>query len=128
MNSASLKSVLASDSPPVLIDVRLADDFESAHIPGAQNARVFEVKFLDQVAEIVTDKSSLVVLYGFGGESLEAAVAIEKLSAAGYSRLDGLDGGLEAWVAAGEKTEGTGVEHAVPVVPEGRLALDLTES
>ena len=39
-----------------LIDVLPPDHFENVHIPGAKNACVFFVSFLDDLAMIVSDK------------------------------------------------------------------------
>ncbi len=128
MNTQELKSALAGGNAPALLDVRLEDDFTAAHLPGAANARVFEVSFLDQVSELVPDKSNPVVVYGFGGESREAAVAADKLGRAGFENVSVFEGGLDAWMSAGEAVEGSGSSPAGPAAPEGKRKLDLAES
>ena len=43
----------------VLLDTALADDFQAEHLPGAQNACVYEVNFLDQVQKLDGIQASL---------------------------------------------------------------------
>ena len=128
MNTEQLKSALAGGNAPTLLDVRLGDDFEAAHIPGASNPRVFEVSFLEQVSQFIPDRSKAVVVYGFGGESKEAEVAAEKLTKAGFEHVAVFPGGLDAWRAEGGAVEGSDSPPAEPSPPEGKQQLDLAES
>jgi hypothetical protein len=64
ISTTDLNSALNSPTPPRLIDTRLDDDFEAAHLPGAVNNCVFEVAFLDRMNEIAPDKSAPLCLYG----------------------------------------------------------------
>ncbi|MEM9478331.1 MAG: YceI family protein [Verrucomicrobiota bacterium] len=128
MTTQDLESALAAENPPVLLDVRLEDDFNATHIPGAINTRVFEVTFLDQAAGAVTDKSKEIVTYGFGGESHEAQVAAEKLKAAGYTNVRVFEGGLKSWTDDSKPVEGNGEAPAEPAAPHGKKNLDLGES
>src|SRR5688572_22059161 len=52
-----LAAELESARPPVVLDVRLADDFEACHIPQAVNNAVFEVAFMERLREQLPDKS-----------------------------------------------------------------------
>jgi rhodanese-related sulfurtransferase len=72
-------SLLNSESPPLLFDVRLADDHEASHILGSVNNCVFEVAFLDRLPELAPDKARTIIVYGASQESAEARVAAEKL-------------------------------------------------
>ncbi|MEM0895758.1 MAG: YceI family protein [Verrucomicrobiota bacterium] len=128
MNISELEAALITENPPVLLDVRLEDDYGAAHLPGAVNTRVFEVTFLDQVAEAVSDKSKPLVTYGFGGESHEARVAAEKLMASGFTNVTIFEGGMKAWTEAGKPIEGSGNTPADPAAPHGKKNLDLAES
>ena len=128
MTSEELKSALGSAQPPTLLDVRLEDDYAAARIPGATNARVFEVSFLDQVDEAVTDKRHPIAVYGFGGGSREAEVAAEKLLRAGYEQVSVYGGGLDQWATDGGDVEGTGSTPGAPQRPDGKRSIDLGES
>lgn len=103
-----------------LIDPMPPDHFSRSHLPGAVNACVFEVTFLDQAAAIAPDNRQCIVLYGAGRKSLEADVAVEKLQRRGYTDLHVLEGGLDAWWNAGYALEGTAPD---PPAAENRLAL-----
>lgn len=89
-----------------VIDLLPPDHFSGRHIPGAKNACVFHVSFLDDLAAVVPDKKSLVVVYGASSKSQDALVALDKLERAGYTDISYVEGGLEAWHAAGYDLEG----------------------
>ncbi len=90
----------------VIVDTLPEEHYRSAHLPGAQNACVYQVIFLDRMAEIVPDKGGLVVLYGSSERSLEALVAAEKLARAGYGNVFALAGGMKSWREMGGRLEG----------------------
>mgnify|MGYP001943764760 CR=1 FL=1 len=124
---AELAESLTQSVAPTLLDVRLADDHEAAHLPGAISNAVFEVAFHERLTESLTDKDQAVVIYGASGESQEAAMAFEKLERAGYSDLLVLEGGIEAWTDAGHALErGTPLPEEAPL-PDGSHELDLNE-
>lgn len=127
ISAAQLSAELASDQPPVVVDVRLADDYEACHIEGALNNAVFEVACNDRFPGQLPDKSRAVRVYGAAGSS-EARVALEKLERAGYANVAELEGGLEGWRAAGlPNTCGEPVAPAPPL-PHGRVLIDLEAS
>lgn len=90
-----------------LIDTRLRADFDTQHLPASHNHCVFEVGFLDAVRALAPNGGTPLALYGFG-DSGEANVAADKLLRAGYDNLCLLEGGLDAWLAAGFPVEGSG--------------------
>ncbi|MFD0892961.1 YceI family protein [Luteolibacter ambystomatis] len=125
---SALATELASAHPPVVLDVRLADDYEACHIAGALNNAVFEVSFNERFPAQLPDKARPVCIYGASGSSHEAGMAVEKLERAGYTDVAELEGGLEAWLAAGlPNTCGAPLPPA-PAVPHGRLLVDLEHS
>ncbi|MBC7962902.1 MAG: YceI family protein [Steroidobacteraceae bacterium] len=95
-----LQQLIASGSV-YLIDVLLPEDFACRHIAGAGNACVYEMVFLERVAECVPDRDKAVVVYDDSGTTLAASTAREKLERAGYRNVAILEGGLQAWRAAG---------------------------
>ena len=95
---------LRNEDPNVrLIDVRTGGEFESSHIPGSYNIP------LDNLGEHARDLANVdhpVVLVCQSGN--RAKDARTKLEQAGKSELLVLDGGMNAWQAAGgEVNEGS---------------------
>jgi rhodanese-related sulfurtransferase len=125
ISAAELKSLLDSGGPVCLVDLFPPEYYGECHIPGASNACVYEVAFLENFARIVGDREVTVVVYGASSRSREAAVAVEKLRRAGYREVRELAGGLEGWRGAGyalEAGEGPGV--VAIAVPDGGYAID----
>jgi polyisoprenoid-binding protein YceI len=114
------------------LDILPADHYAKAHLPGALNACVFEVTFLDQVASQVPMKEAPIVVYGFSNRSRNAETAAEKLVRAGYTRIAILDGGIEKWLAQELAVEEGDAAHGVLETPRepknGNYTIDLKES
>lgn len=127
MNAQELQTQLRSSQPPKLLHVLPEEVFNATRIPGSENACVYETAFVDRVRGLVPDPGTPVVVYGAGGGSLDAAAAVEKLRAAGYSRVDSFPGGIEEWRAAGFPVEGSG-HLPSPPVPDGAYRIDTAES
>ena len=106
ISAQDLRQRLLAGDAPVLVDTLNNDHFQQVHIPGAINACVFEVSFLDQVAEQVPDKDTAIVVYGSRAETRDAETAARKLMYAGYTRVTILEGGLAGWRATGYDLEG----------------------
>lgn len=120
---------MTKSAAPVLVDVRLEDDYEAAHLPQARNNCVFEVAFLERMADLAPDKKVAICLYGAGADSYEARMAAEKLLRAGYAEVLELRGGLEGWKSAGLRLESEGVAKvAEPPPPDGWREIDAAES
>jgi rhodanese-related sulfurtransferase len=123
-----LHTELLSDSPPLVLDVRLADDFAAGQIAGALNNCVFEVAFHERLTAQLEDKSRRIILVGATRSSREAEMAYEKLERAGFSDLSILEGGIEEWVRAGLPIQSLAPPPCQPAAPDGRLDLDMMES
>jgi polyisoprenoid-binding protein YceI len=106
VTARDLKALLAEKPEMVLMDLLSPEHFTGRHIPGARNACVFQVSFLDDLAVAVPDKHVPMVVYGAGIRSRDAVMALEKLDRAGYTHVSFLEGGLEAWCTAGYELEG----------------------
>ena len=85
----------------ILIHTLTNDHYQKIHLPGAQNACVFDVTFLDQLNSITDDKNAEIVLYGSSGRSMDAFTAAEKLQTAGYQQVLIMKGGLKSWCSLG---------------------------
>lgn len=95
-----------------LIHTLPKDHHTRVHLPGAVCACVFEVTFPEQISGITLDKDHEIILYGWNSQSMDAAVAAEKLVRTGYRNISVLAGGLEGWKEAGYPLEGEDVEDA----------------
>ncbi len=127
MTAVELQNLLTRADAPLLVHVLPEEVFSARRISGSRLACVYEMAFLDQVAELTPDKQLAIVVYGAGGGSLDASVAAEKLAAAGYSQVRVFEGGLEAWSAAGLPLDGEGVLPTAPVL-SGAFRVDAAES
>ena len=94
----------------VLLDTLTDDHFEKVHIPGAKNACVFEVVFLNNVERIIPERKKEIIVYGSSDRSMDAVTAAEKLVRAGYANVDALAGGLARWREEGYPLEGEHTE------------------
>lgn len=122
-------SDLRSQHPDlILVDVRLADDFAAARLPGAVNQCVFEMVFLNELLKSGVRKDQPVCAYGAGADSHEARMAAEKLERAGFTKVFEIRDGLEGWRKAGNPVEGTAAAAAAPEFPDGWHELDPAES
>lgn len=132
--TASEVQTLASSGKATLLHVLPEEHYQGAHLHSAVNACVYEMVFLDKVAEQLTDKSAPIIVYGAGGGSLDAEVAAEKLEKAGYSNVSVFTGGLAEWQAQGFPTEGSGAfarpdTQAVKTAPpDGTFQVDTEQS
>ncbi len=125
LSVAQLTDQMRSNSHGVILDVRLADDFARAHLPGSMNNCVFEVAFGERLEALVPERHRPLVVVGASSSSMEAHIAGEKLRRSGYSEVTILDGGIAAWQAEGEILEGS--NEALPEMPKlgGRHDIDL---
>src|SRR6516165_6879241 len=114
-----LLSRLAGPNPPLVVDVLPNEDYEAAHLPGARNACVFKVTFLDDMKQLAPDRSKPVVLYGASSRDFASATGAEKLLAAGYTQVAAYQGGLEDWRSAGQR-----IETNVTAVSKGNASGD----
>lgn len=83
----------------LLIDVREADEYSAAHIPGAINIPRGLLEFkLSNDAQLAERTLRLVLYCKNSGRSALAADALREM---GYRNVLSLAGGIEAWQAAG---------------------------
>lgn len=127
MKTLSITELQAQKNTATLIHVLPGEHFACAHLPGAVNACVYETIFLSKVAELVPDKTSTVIVYGAGGDSLDATTAAEKLTKAGYTNVTVFPGGIAEWQQNNLPLEGTHSEPGLST-PQGHYELDTETS
>ena len=81
----------------VVVDVRSKDSFDSGHIEGAISVPLAEIE--TRLGELPKDK--MIVAYCTCGGEASSLGAVNKLKAAGYTKVAALKGGLSAWQTAG---------------------------
>ncbi len=131
--ASDLKTLLTEKPETVLIDLLSQEHFTGRHIPGAKNACVFQVSFLDDLAVAALDKQVPIVVYGASPNSQDAATALEKLDRAGYENVTFLEGGLEEWRRAGYDLEGETPDQqddpqTTVTLPDGQYTVDADAS
>lgn len=127
MKTLSITELQAQKNTATLIHVLPEEHFACAHLPGAINACVYETIFPSKVAELIPDKNAPLIVYGAGGDSLDATTAAEKLTKAGYTDVAAFTGGIAEWKQNNLPLEGT---HAEPgtETPSGHYNLDTATS
>jgi polyisoprenoid-binding protein YceI len=128
ITAAQLKQAFGESNPPLLLDVRLEDDFHCCHISGAKNNCVYEVVFMERMGKLAPDQSAPICVYGAAGDSLESRIAAEKLTRAGYSHVQEFRDGLRGWKAGGFPLENGTPVGAPLAIADGVHDLDLEES
>jgi len=128
ISCAELQLRLDAGGPLYIIDILLPEEYAATHLPGAQNACVYEVVFLDRMTELVPDRSLPLVLYDATGRTRAAAIARDKLLAAGYREVHILEGGLAGWCAAGYPLAQAGEPLREPQLMDGTYRIDAPAS
>jgi len=127
--AAELKAKLSSAEAPLIIDVLPEEEFVGTHLPGAKNACVYNVSFLNDVQKLAPQRATAIVVHGSSARNLASADAAAKLLAAGYTRVLDFRGGLEEWRAAGLPIEDDPSRAPRENLPaDGLHAIDLEKS
>ena len=95
----------------VVVDVMTPEEYATCHVTGAKNACIYEMAFLDHIAEQIPDRNTELIVYDATDTTRSAGLARERLQKAGYTNVSVLAGGLAAWRNAGLPVEA--VELAV---------------
>jgi glyoxylase-like metal-dependent hydrolase (beta-lactamase superfamily II)/rhodanese-related sulfurtransferase len=94
VTAGSLAEQLASDEPPLMVDVRTAREWGEGRIDGAVNLPLSQLR--ERWAELPVDRA--LVVYCANG--YRSAVAISLLQRTGLRSVTSLVGGIGAWEAA----------------------------
>lgn len=87
----------------VLVDVREADEFAAGHIPGALHISRGMLEFKFAANPNLQDRKLRIVVYC--KTSGRAALSAVALQAMGYTHVQSIAGGFDAWAAAGLPVE-----------------------
>lgn len=87
----------------VLVDVREADEFAAGHIPGALHISRGMLEFKFAANPNLQDRNLHIVVYC--KTSGRAALSAVALQAMGYTHVQSIAGGFDAWAAAGLPVE-----------------------
>lgn len=90
---------LIAEGKVIVLDVRTPKEFTAGHIDGAKNIDYNASDFESKVAALEKTKPYLVHCAS-GGRSSRSLKVFAKL---GFTQITHLDGGMNAWTAAGEK-------------------------
>jgi rhodanese-related sulfurtransferase len=101
ISANELQQRLQRYAHPILIDMRGASEFATAHVPGA---KCLSRGWIDlKIGEVAPDSGASVVLYCH--RAVESVLAAATLTGMGYRDVAVLDGGFEAWKTAGLPVE-----------------------
>jgi phage shock protein E len=98
LDAAKAAQVLSNHPDIQVIDVRTSDEFNEVHIDKAKNIDFQEANFETEVAKLDRDKPYLIHCAS-GGRSSAALDVFKQL---GFKRIHHLDGGIKAWIKAGQ--------------------------
>lgn len=94
---AEFQNLLEADKDAVLLDVRTPGEFQQGHLANAQLLDFNDPSFADKLSAL--DKTKRYHVYcAVGGRS---HTAFERMQAMGFRHVVELDGGVNAWRAAG---------------------------
>ena len=80
-----------------IIDVRDADEFANGHLPNAKNIPL--AKLAERVGEIEKFKDQAILVCCAAG--MRSAKGCGELAKLGFTKVNSLHGGVDAWVGAG---------------------------
>ena len=90
-------TLLINREDAIVVDVREADEFAGGHLPDARN--IPGSKLAERISEIDKYKDKpVIVCCATGMRSNKACAELKKN---GFSRINNLAGGVDAWVGAG---------------------------
>ncbi|NVN98587.1 MAG: YceI family protein, partial [Geobacteraceae bacterium] len=124
INCSELYRQISANGTFLVIDILPPEEYAASHLPGAVNACVYEMVFLERMAEVAPDRSATLIIYDATGRTRAAATARGKLLAAGYQDVRILEDGLAGWCSASYPLEGAGEPLPEPGLIDGTYLLD----
>lgn len=105
VSAAELNQRLASDAPPVLLDVREEAEYNVSHLPGA--VRVPPGSNTSELIETLEPDTPIVAYCSMGYRSSEL---VQKLTERGFTNVKNLEGSIFEWANGGYPVERDGEE------------------
>ncbi len=98
-----LRDLMDSGKEPIVVDVRspVVRDGDRRYVPGASTMNIAEVD--QRLEQLPTDRE--IIFYCTCPNEASAASVAKRLIELGYTRVRPLQGGLDAWIAAGYAVE-----------------------
>ena len=96
-----VEKLMKSEPKPLIIDVRTAEEFANGHIAGAKNIDINDPAFAKKVAAL--DQKAPVIVHCAAGR--RGAKALPTFSHEQFPAVYHMNGGLNAWKAAGKPIE-----------------------
>lgn len=97
VTAVEFKKIFDSGKKFVLIDVRTADEFNAAHIPGAINIQRGLIEWVTPR----TIKNTNVPIYTYCRTGARSAFVTDRLTKMGYSNVTNIYDAFKGWVEAG---------------------------
>lgn len=105
LSPQDLKVKLEAGTPLMLVDLQSPEAYAHRHIPAAVHMEPSPT--CDEAcANLLKDKDADIVLYGEFDELGKGSLVAQVLSAAGYTKVSRLEGGMMGWMEAGYGVEG----------------------
>lgn len=98
-----VETMLDRDGDVVLIEVLPEAAFRKKHLPGAVNVPVGDEDFDDQVAELVPDKGTPIIVYCQDEQCQASPKAAKRLDELGYQKVYDYEAGKDDWEEAGNE-------------------------
>ena len=95
------QAIKAIQTCDVLIDVRETEEYLAGHLPGAMHMSRGMLEFKMAANPKLQQRDLNIVLYC--KTSGRAALCAQSLVNMGYTRIQSISGGIDAWVAAGHE-------------------------
>src|SRR6266513_3200636 len=96
-NVADVKRRMGSSEKFLLVDVRVDNEWEKGHVPGAVHMGRGVIE--RDIETKVPETSAKMILYCGGG--FRSALVADNLQKMGYMNVESMDGGWRGWLEAG---------------------------
>ncbi len=98
ISAQDLKEAMASDTPPIVINVLGRDAHRAKHIPGSINVPLDDIGTAE---DVLPSKDEHVVVYCANADCDASPKAARKLEAMGYTHVSDFEAGYAGWRNAG---------------------------
>ena len=95
---SELSALLASDGPPLLLDVRTQAEFRAGHLARAVSVPLSELRQRVEEVRRQAASRSIAIMCRSGSRSLSASILLKQ---AGFAHVLNVSGGLSRWRAQG---------------------------